>query len=56
MSQLWTMKLNESINICHFSDRFATTTKVNNLNGKRCFPENAYLVNGLQPDNKIHST
>ena len=29
MSQLWTMKLNESTNICHFSDRFATTIKVN---------------------------
>ena len=29
MSQLWTMKLTDSTNICHFSDRFATTIKVN---------------------------
>ena len=29
MSQVWTMKLTESINICHFSDRFATTIKLN---------------------------
>ena len=29
MWQVWTMKLTESINICHFSDRFATTIKVN---------------------------
>ena len=29
MSQVWTMKLTESINICNFSDRFATPIKVN---------------------------
>ena len=29
MLQAWTMKLTESTNICHFSDRFATTIKVN---------------------------
>ena len=29
MSQAWTMKLTESANICHFSDRFGTTIKVN---------------------------
>ena len=29
MSQVWTMKLPESINICQFSDRFATIIKVN---------------------------
>ena len=56
MSQLWTMKLTESINICHFSDRFTTTIKVNNLHGKRFFSENVYLVNGLQFQNKIPST
>ena len=29
MSQVWTMKLTESTNICNFSDRFASTIKVN---------------------------
>ena len=29
MSQVWTMKLSESTNTCHFSDRFASTIKVN---------------------------
>ena len=29
MSQVWIMKLAESTNICHFSDRFETTIKVN---------------------------
>ena len=29
MSQVWTMKLTESTNICRFSDRFARTIKVN---------------------------
>ena len=29
MSQVWTMKLTESINIYHFSDGFATLIKVN---------------------------
>ena len=29
MSQVWTMKLTESTNICHFSGRFTTTIKVN---------------------------
>ena len=29
MSEVWTMKLTESTNICYFSDRFATTIKVN---------------------------
>ena len=29
MSQVWTMKLSESTNTCHFSDRFARTIKVN---------------------------
>ena len=56
MSQLWTMKLTGSINICHFGDRFATTIKVNNLHGKRFFSENVYLVNGRQSESKIPST
>ena len=51
MSPVWTMKLTESTNICHFSDRFARTIKVN-IHGKRCFPPNVYLVNGLQSENK----
>ena len=29
MPQVWTMKLTESRNTCHFSDRFAHTIKVN---------------------------
>ena len=29
MSQLWTMKLTESTNTCHFRDIFARTIKVN---------------------------
>ena len=29
MSQVWTMKLSESTNACHFSDRFARTIKEN---------------------------
>ena len=29
MLQVCTMKLTESTNICHFSDKFATTIKVN---------------------------
>ena len=29
LSQVWTMKLTESINTCHFNDRFACTSKVN---------------------------
>ena len=29
MSQLWTMKLTESMNTCHFSDIFALTINVN---------------------------
>ena len=29
MSQVWTMKLTESINICYVSDRVARTIKVN---------------------------
>ena len=29
MSEVWTMELTESSNICHFSDRFARTIKVN---------------------------
>ena len=29
MAQVWTMKLTESTNTCHFSDRFASTIKVN---------------------------
>ena len=29
MSQVWTMKLTESTNIYYFSDRFASTIKVN---------------------------
>ena len=29
MSQAWTTKLIESMNTCHFSDRFARTIKVN---------------------------
>ena len=29
MSQVWTMKLTESTNICHSSDRFATAIKLN---------------------------
>ena len=45
------MKLTESTNICHFSDRFARTIKVN-IHGKRWFPPNVYLVNGLQSENK----
>ena len=50
------LKLTESINICHFSYRFATTIKVNNFYGKRCFPKNVYLVNGLYSENKIPSS
>ena len=29
MSQVWTTKLTESTNTCHFSDRFVRTIKVN---------------------------
>ena len=29
MLQVWTMKLTESVNICHFSNRFARTIEVN---------------------------
>ena len=29
MSQVWTIKLTESANACHFSDRFFCTIKVN---------------------------
>ena len=29
MSQVWTTKLIESMNTCHFSERFACTIKVN---------------------------
>ena len=29
MSQVWTMKLTESTNTCHFSDIYARTIKVN---------------------------
>ena len=29
MSQVWTMKLTESTNTCHFSDRFFHTIRVN---------------------------
>ena len=29
MSQVWTMRLTESTNTCHFSDRFACAIKVN---------------------------
>ena len=50
MSQVWTMKLTESTNTYHFSDRFARTINVN-------FKEiensaNSYLVNGLQSEKK----
>ena len=41
------MKLTESTNICHFSDRFAGTIKIN------MFTASDYLVNGLQSENKI---
>ena len=29
MSQVWTMKLSESMNTCHFSNRFPRTIKEN---------------------------
>ena len=43
------MKLTELMNICHISDRVPCTMKVNqtNLHGKRWFPANVYVENGL---------
>ena len=55
MSQVLTMTLTESTNICYVSDRVACTVKLNikdtflENNG---FPENVYIVNELQSEIK----
>ena len=59
MSQVLTMTLTESTNICYVSDRVACTVKLNikdtflENNG---FPENVYIVNELQSEIKRYIT
>ena len=54
MSQVWSMLLIKSTNICYASDRIAFTIK---MNVKKTFMVNDsftsfYMVNGLQSENK----
>ena len=54
MSQVWAMKLTESMNICYVSDRVHFAIK---MNVKETFMENdvfayVYVVNGLQSEYK----
>ena len=55
MSQVWTMKLTELTNTCHFWDRFACTDKVNikEMGNYGFLKILIYLVNGLQSEKKI---
>ena len=50
MSQVFTMTLTESTNICYIDDRVACTVKLTKETflGKNGFPANVYIVNGLQ--------
>ena len=55
MSQVLTMKLTESTNICYTSDRVACTVKLNikeTFLGNNDFPANVCIVNGLQSEIK----
>ena len=55
MSQLLTMKLTESTNVCYISDRVACTVKLNTKEiflGNNGFPANVCIVNGLQSEIK----
>ena len=54
MSQVWTMKVTESTNICYVSDTVACTIKMNvkeTFIGMVVFA-NGFVVNGLQSENK----
>ena len=55
MSQVWTMKLTELTNTCHFCDRFACTIKVNikEMRNYGFLKILIYLLNGLQSEKKI---
>ena len=55
MSQVLTMTLTESTDICYINDRVASTVKLNikeTLLGNNGFPANVYIVNGLQSEIK----
>ena len=55
MSQVLTMMLSESTNICYISDTVACTVKLNikdTFLGNNGFPANVYIVNELQSDIK----
>ena len=50
MSQMLTMTLTESTDICYINDRVACTVKFikETFLGNNGFPENVYILNGLQ--------
>ena len=55
MSQVLTMALTESANICYISDRVASTVKLNireTFRGHNDFPANGYIMNGQHSENK----
>ena len=55
MSQVWLINITESTNIFYINDRTPGTIKVNikeRFMGNDGFPQNIYVVNGLQSDNK----
>ena len=55
MSQVFTMTLTESTNICYIGDTVACTVKLNikdTFLGNNVFPENVYIVNELQSEIK----
>ena len=59
MSQILTMTLTESTNICHINDRVACTVRLNfkeTFLGNNGYTTNVYIVNGLQSEIKIHIT
>ena len=55
MSQVLTMTLAESTNVCYITDTVACTVKLNikdTFLGNNGFPENVYIVNELQSEIK----
>ena len=54
MSQVLTMILTESTNICYIDDSVACTVKLikETFLGNNGFPANVYIVNGLQSEIK----
>ena len=51
MSQVWTIKLNESKNTCYVSDTIACTIKAN-VSWEMIVFANAFVLTGPQSENK----